>query len=64
MERWDCYTPSAIRKANQHASLIRRLEGFSFQELMAPLQEVKKFMESGADLTYDFFTRTPTSTRS
>lgn len=59
LEIWDCYTPSAVRKASQFASLIRQLGGFSFQELMAPLQEVKKFMEYGADLTYDFFTRTP-----
>lgn len=56
---WDSYTPSAIRKANQHASLIRQLGGFSFQELIAPLKEVKKFTEFGADLTYDFFTRAP-----
>lgn len=33
------------------------LGGFSFQELMSALQEVKKFTEYGSDLTYDFFTR-------
>ena len=55
----DVHTPSAIRKANQRASLVRQLEGFSFQELSAPLKDVRKFSEYGADLTYDFFTRTP-----
>lgn len=55
---WDTYTPSAIRKVNQIASLVRMLHGFSFQELMSALQEVKKFTEYGSDLTYDFFTRT------
>lgn len=54
---WDTYTPSAIRKVNQISSLIRMLGGFSFQELMSALQEVRKFTEYGADLTYDFFTR-------
>lgn len=55
----DSYTPSSVRKANQHASLIRQLGGFSFQELMSPLETVRKFTEYGADLTYDFFTRAP-----
>lgn len=54
---WDTYTPSAIRKVNQLASLIRMLGGFSFQELMSPLQTVKEFTGYGSDLTYDFFTR-------
>lgn len=53
------YTPSAIRKANQRASLIRQLGGFSFQELNAPITEARKFIEYGTDLAYDFFTRTP-----
>ena len=64
LEIWDTYTPSAVRKASQFASLIRQLGSFSFQELMAPLQEVKEFMRYGTDLTYDFFTRAPTCTRS
>ena len=64
LEIWDSYTPSAVRKASQFASLIRQLGSFSFQELMAPLQEVKEFVRYGTDLTYDFFTRAPTCTRS
>ncbi len=59
LEIWDYYTPSAVRKASQFASLIRQLGSFSFQELMAPLQDVKQFMLYGTDLTYDFFTRAP-----
>lgn len=53
----DVYTPSATRKTNGFASLIRTMQGFSFQELMAPLGQVHESMEYGTDLTYDFFTR-------
>lgn len=55
----DVYTPSAIRKTDAFASLIRAMDGFTFQELMAPLSQIKESMEHGTDLTYDFFTRAP-----
>jgi len=40
------------------AFLARRLGGWTFQELNAPLPLVKRFLTEGPDLSYDFFTRT------
>ena len=51
--------PLAEAGANLIAMLIRKLGGFSFQELNQPLEELRDFTTCGADLSYDFFTRPP-----
>ena len=51
--------PLAEAGANLIAMLIRKLGGFSFQELNQPLEELRDFTTWGADLSYDFFTRPP-----
>ena len=45
--------------SNIIAMMIRKLGGYSFQELNQPLENLKKFTTWGADLSYDFFTRPP-----
>ena len=39
------------------ASMIRKMGGFSFQELNLAIDDIKAMGESGADLSYDFVTR-------
>jgi trehalose synthase len=39
------------------ASMIRKMGGFSFQELNLSLDDIKSMGESGADLSYDFVNR-------
>ena len=51
--------PLAEGGANLIAMMIRKLGGYSFQELNQPLEDLKKFTTWGADLSYDFFTRPP-----
>lgn len=51
--------PLAQASANLIAMMIRKLGGFSFQELNQPLEELRDFTTWGADLSYDFFTRPP-----
>lgn len=44
--------------ANQFiASMIRKMGGFSFQELNLTIDDIKTMSESGADLSYDFINR-------
>ena len=49
--------PLSVQGTNSLAFLIRKMGGFSFQELNIPLQELKTYTEHGPDLSYDFFTR-------
>jgi trehalose synthase len=49
--------PVAVGGSNMIAMMIRKLGGYSFQELNLPLDELKEFTRWGADLSYDFFTR-------
>lgn len=49
--------PLSIQATNSLAFLIRKLGGYSFQELNIPLKELKTFSANGTDLSYDFFTR-------
>ena len=51
--------PLAEASANLIAMMIRKLGGYSFQELNRPLEELKDFTTWGADMSYDFFTRPP-----
>ena len=39
------------------ASMIRKMGGFSFQELNLTMDDIKTMSEDGADLSYDFITR-------
>jgi len=52
--------PLAIMGTNDMAFMIRKLGGFSFEELNVPFEQVKEFIRNGPDLTYDFFTRAET----
>lgn len=49
--------PYSVNATNELAFLIRKLGGWSFQELNVPLVELKKYTANGPDLSYDFFTR-------
>jgi maltose alpha-D-glucosyltransferase/alpha-amylase len=50
--------PLAEGSSNLVAMMIRKLGGYSFQELNQPLENLKSFTTWGPDLSYDFFTRT------
>ncbi len=50
--------PLAAMGTNYTAFLIRKLGGWSFQELNMSYEDIKVFSDQGADLSYDFFTRT------
>lgn len=39
------------------ASMVRKLGGFTFQELNLAVDDIKNMSEDGADLSYDFITR-------
>ncbi|QEC46146.1 maltose alpha-D-glucosyltransferase [Baekduia soli] len=39
------------------ASMVRKMGGFSFQELNLTIDDIKTMSESGADLSYDFINR-------
>ena len=51
--------PLAEGSSNLIAMMIRKLGGYSFQELNQPLENLKSFTTWGPDLSYDFFTRPP-----
>jgi trehalose synthase len=53
----DYQTPLSILGGDDLAFSIRKLGGFSYQELAAPLAQLKPFTMNGPDLSYDFFTR-------
>ena len=50
--------PSAIGCRDQLiASMVRKMGGFTFQELNLSFDDIKKTAERGADLSYDFVNR-------
>ena len=49
--------PLARSGSDTIAMMIRKLGGFSFQELNLSIEDVKRFADWGPDLTYDFITR-------
>ncbi len=49
--------PLSIVASDTIAMLTRKLGGFTFQELNMPLNEIKKSMQYGPDLSYDFLER-------
>jgi trehalose synthase len=64
IEKGDGDTPAwseghPLSEAANHliASMVRKVGGFTFQELNLPLEEIKTSVIDGADLSYDFITR-------
>ena len=51
--------PVSQGASDQIAMMIRKLGGFSFQELALGIDGLKRFMTWGPDLSYDFVTRPP-----
>jgi trehalose synthase len=51
--------PLAEGSSNIIAMMIRKLGGYSFQEINASLEHLKRFTTWGPDLSYDFVTRPP-----
>jgi maltose alpha-D-glucosyltransferase/alpha-amylase len=51
--------PLAEGGSNMIAMMIRKLGGYSFQEINAGLEHLKRFSTWGPDLSYDFVTRPP-----
>ncbi|MDB4952847.1 MAG: trehalose synthase [Myxococcales bacterium] len=49
--------PLSVEATDNLAFMIRKLGGWSFEELNVPLEQFKEFTKQGADLSYDFFTR-------
>jgi len=50
--------PLSILGTDYLAFMVRKLGGWSFQELNVPFDSLKLYMEEGPDLSYDFYTRT------
>jgi len=51
--------PLAEGTSNTIAMMVRKLGGYSFQELNLSLDDLKQFTKWGPELSYDFFTRPP-----
>jgi trehalose synthase len=51
--------PLAEGSSNLIAMMIRKLGGYSFQEINVALEDLKRFAAWGPDLSYDFITRPP-----
>ena len=49
--------PLSVVGTDDVAMLARKLGGWTFHELNVPLADLKKFTQSGPDLSYDFTTR-------
>jgi maltose alpha-D-glucosyltransferase/alpha-amylase len=49
--------PLSVAATEYLSFQIRKLGGWSFQELNVPLEELNRFTRHGPDLSYDFFTR-------
>jgi len=54
---WSEGHPLSITATNNIAALIRKLGGWSFQELNLTIDAIKAFSEHGSELFYDFITR-------
>jgi trehalose synthase len=49
--------PLSVVGTEDLAFMVRKLGGWTFQELNVPIDEFKRFAAHGPDLSYDFFTR-------
>jgi maltose alpha-D-glucosyltransferase/alpha-amylase len=56
-QTWHYQHPLSFSATNYLAFLIRKMGGWSFQELNVPLESLNSFTRNGPDLSYDFFTR-------
>ncbi len=54
---WSEGHPLSVSATNNIAWLLRKLGGWSFQELNLTIDDVDQFSQYGADLSYDFITR-------
>ena len=54
---WSEGHPLSVTANQLIAGLVRKLGGFTFQELNLTLEDVKAMSEGGADLSYDFISR-------
>lgn len=54
---WSEGHPLSITANQIIASMVRKLGGFTFQEVNLSIDDIKKTAEMGADLSYDFVTR-------
>jgi len=54
---WSEGHPLSVISTDDIAWMMRKLGGWSFQELNLGLKEIKEFSENGPDLSYDFITR-------
>jgi trehalose synthase len=54
---WSEGHPLSVTSNQLIAGLVRKLGGFTFQELNLTLEDIKAMSQGGADLSYDFVTR-------
>jgi trehalose synthase len=54
---WSEGHPLSVTANQLIADMVRKLGGFTFQELALPLDDLREMTRGGADLSYDFFTR-------
>lgn len=54
---WSEGHPLSVTSNQLIAGMVRKLGGFTFQELNLTLEDIKAMSPGGADLTYDFITR-------
>jgi len=54
---WSEGHPLSVTSNRLVASMVRKLGGFTFQELNLTLEDIKAMSEGGPDLSYDFVTR-------
>src|SRR5262249_36896748 len=54
---WSEGHPLSVTANQLIAGLVRKLGGFTFQELNLTLEDLQAMSQSGADLSYDFVTR-------
>jgi trehalose synthase len=57
VKTWSESHPLAVVATDNIAFLMRKLGGWSFQELNMGLEDMKQFMRYGPELSYDFITR-------
>lgn len=54
---WSEGHPLSVTANQLIADMVRKLGGFTFQELALPLDDLRTMSAGGPDLSYDFFTR-------
>lgn len=54
---WSEGHPLSVTVNQLMADMVRKLGGFTFQELALPLDDLREMTSGGPDLSYDFYTR-------